>query len=157
MSRFSERDKKESETPIRDEVRKFLRDPDKPIILAMARPDERKNLEMLVRVYGESEELRKRSNLVLVMGTRDDIRELPKQQRKVVDRILTLIDVYDPYGSISYPKTHHPSEVPDLYRMAKESRGVSVNPALTESFGLTLLEAANPISLKTPGNQGRPR
>ncbi len=27
------------------------------MILTMARPDERKNLEMLVRVYGESEQL----------------------------------------------------------------------------------------------------
>ena len=35
----------------------FLREPDKPMILTMARPDERKNLEMLVRVYGESEQL----------------------------------------------------------------------------------------------------
>ena len=38
-------------------IEPFLRDPNKPIILTMARPDERKNLEMLVRVYGESPQL----------------------------------------------------------------------------------------------------
>ena len=32
--------------------------------------------------------------------------------------------------------------MPDIYRLAAVSRGVFVNPALTEPFGLTLLEAA---------------
>jgi len=32
--------------------------------------------------------------------------------------------------------------VPDLYKLAAQTKGVFVNPALTEPFGLTLLEAA---------------
>ncbi len=135
----------------------FLRDPDKPIILAMARPDERKNLESLVRVYGENEDLQRLANLVIVMGTRDDVRSLPKAQRKVIRSVLTLIDVYDLYGKVAYPKQHLPSDVPELYRLAAASRGVFVNPALTEPFGLTLLEAAGSGVPIVATNDGGPR
>ena len=43
---------------------------------------------------------------------------------------------------MALPKKHLPAEVPVIYRMAANSRGVFINPALTEPFGLTLLEAA---------------
>ncbi len=127
--------------PIAAELKRFLREPDKPIILTMARPDERKNLEKLVHVYGNSEALQEVANLVMVMGTRDDLHELPSAQRKIISHILYLFDRYDLYGKVAYPKTHTPSDVPDLYRLVAHSRGVFINPALTEPFGLTLLEA----------------
>jgi sucrose-phosphate synthase len=53
-----------------------------------------------------------------------------------------LIDRYDLYGSVAYPKHHDSNDVPELYRLAAATQGVFVNPALTEPFGLTLLEAA---------------
>ena len=135
----------------------FLREPDKPMILTMARPDERKNLEMLVRVYGESEELQRLANLVVVMGARDDLRELPRAQRTVLSNVITLIDVYDLYGKVAYPKSHQPTDVPALYRRATANRGVFINPALTEPFGLTLLEAAaSGLPIVAP-NDGGPR
>lgn len=127
---------------IASELDCFLRRPEKPMILAMARPDERKNLEALVRVYGQSEQLQEAANLVLVMGTREDLRQLPKSQQTILNNVLYLVDLFDLYGLVAYPKSHHPSDVADLYRMAAHSRGVFVNPALTEPFGLTLLEAA---------------
>lgn len=135
----------EADTPRSDfesKIRGFLIDPDKPMIIAMARPDERKNLEMLLRVYGESPQLQRAANLVLVMGSREDIRDMPSGQRAVLFNILTLIDVYDLYGKVAYPKQHQADDVPELYRIGTRSRGVFVNPALTEPFGLTLLEAA---------------
>jgi sucrose-phosphate synthase len=135
----------------------FLREPDKPIILTMARPDERKNLEMLVRVYGESEQLQKLANLVVVMGTRDDLREIAKSQRDILLNVITLIDVYNLYGKVAYPKSHAADDVPCLYRRAALSRGVFINPALTEPFGLTLLEAAaSGLPIIAP-NDGGPR
>ncbi len=135
----------------------FLREPDKPMILTMARPDERKNLEMLVKVYGESEELQKIANLVLILGTRDDLRELPRGQQSIITNILHLIDQYDLYGKVAYPKSHRPSDVPDLYRMAAQSKGVFINPALTEPFGLTLLEAGATGLPIVATNDGGPR
>ena len=135
----------------------FLRDPQKPMILTMARPDERKNLEMLVRVYGESERLQNLANLVVVMGTRDDLRELPTAQRDVLLNVITLIDVFDLYGKVAYPKQHQPDDVPMLYRRAAASGGLFINPALTEPFGLTLLEsAASGLPIVAP-NDGGPR
>ena len=44
---------------------RFLADPRKPVLLALARPVARKNLVALVRAYGESPELQARANLVL--------------------------------------------------------------------------------------------
>ncbi len=135
----------------------FLREPDKPMILTMARPDERKNLEILVHVFGKSQELQRLANLVIVMGTREDLRELPKAQRSILSNVLTLIDVYNLYGKIAYPKSHVPDDVPDLYRAAAASRGTFINPALTEPFGLTLLEAAASGLPIVATNDGGPR
>ena len=142
---------------IAGEVNRFLRDPSKPMILALARPDERKNLEKLVEVFGESEQLRDLANLVMIMGTRDDIRELPKAQRQVVNNVMYLIDKYDLYGSVAYPKTHSPSDVPELYRHVARGRGVFINPALTEPFGITLLEAGATGLPIIATNDGGPR
>jgi sucrose-phosphate synthase len=55
---------------------------------------------------------------------------------------LLTIDSYDLYGKVAYPKHHHPDDVPVIYRLAAASGGVFINPALTEPFGLTLIEAA---------------
>jgi sucrose-phosphate synthase len=123
-------------------IDRFLDQPKKPIVLAVQRPDERKNLETLIRAYGESETLREIANLVLMVGTRDDLGKAPKGQRKVLQQMLYLIDRYDLYGSVAYPKQHTSDDVAEVYRLAASRRGVFVNPALTEPFGLTLIEAA---------------
>ena len=147
----------EEKPPIFKDLKRFLNEPEKPMILTMARPDERKNLEMLLRVFGESEELRERANLVMLMGCRDDLREMAASQRRVLKQVLTLIDVYDLYGKIAYPKHHQADDVPDLYRLAHTTRGVFINPALTEPFGLTLLEAAGSGVPIVATNDGGPR
>lgn len=132
----------EPEPEIASAINRFFDDPEKPMLVAMARPDERKNLEKLVETYGESPSLQRAANLVLIMGSRDDIRDMPSGQRKVLQNVLTLIDVYDLYGKVAYPKKHASEEVPALYRMITKSKGLFVNAAMTEPFGLTLLEAA---------------
>lgn len=128
--------------PIYHELARFLRQPDKPMILAMSRPDARKNIGSLIKAYGESERLRELANLVIVAGNRDDIQSFEKGPRTVLTEMLQLIDYYDLYGSAAYPKHHGADDVPALYRLASRTRGVFVNPALTEPFGLTLIEAA---------------
>lgn len=126
----------------RQDVDRFLVDPDKPLILALSRPDERKNILTLLEAYGESEPLQKAANLVIVAGTREDIRDLEQGARSVLTNILLLVDSYDLYGKVAVPKSHKADEVPQIYRMVAGSQGVFINPALTEPFGLTLLEAA---------------
>lgn len=124
------------------DLERFLNHPEKPIILALSRPDERKNITTLVEAYGESAELQALANLIIIAGNRTDIREMDEGAQSVLTEILLLIDSYDLYGHIAIPKHHTQEEVSDIYRLAALSKGVFVNPALTEPFGLTLLEAA---------------
>ncbi|MGA0845421.1 MAG: HAD-IIB family hydrolase, partial [Luteolibacter sp.] len=141
LSSFSADHPSEHLAAVRERIERFFTNPSKPVILSMARPDERKNLEQLIHVYGQSPELRQRANLALILGHRDDIREMAPAQRRIMQRLFVLIDTYDLYGSIAYPKTQHPQEVPAYYQYAAARRGIFVNIALTEPFGLTLLEA----------------
>ncbi len=128
--------------PFKAELDRFLHTASKPMILALSRPDERKNIPTLVKAYGENPQLRKLANLVIVAGNRDDVAGMDKGARKVFTNLLRLTDLYDLYGSVALPKRHEPADVPELYRLAARSGGVFVNPALTEPFGLTLIEAA---------------
>jgi len=128
--------------PIFLELERFLRESRKPMILALSRPDERKNISSLLRAYGEHRALQDAANLILVVGNREDILIMDKGPRGVLSEILMLIDRYDLYGRVAYPKHHNADDVPTLYRLAAKSGGVFVNPALTEPFGLTLIEAA---------------
>jgi len=142
LNRFRKPDVRESASPMESVLSRFLNKSEKPMVLAIARPDERKNLATLVRAFGENRALREMANLVVVAGNRDDISELDKGAREVLTQLLLLFDKYDLYGSAAYPKHHKPEHIEDLFRMAAKSKGVFVNPALTEPFGLTLIEAA---------------
>jgi len=142
LSRFSPPGPSWKRPAIADELDRFLADPSKPMVLALARADERKNFEGLLQAFGETEGLRDIANLVVIAGNRDDIAEMGAGPRRVLTHILTLVDRYDLYGSVAYPKHHDPADVPELYRLAAKTEGLFVNPALTEPFGLTLLEAA---------------
>lgn len=112
------------------------------MILALSRADARKNISTLVHAYGTDTSLQEKANLVIVMGNREEIANLDSGAREVFTELLTLIDIYDLYGKVAYPKQHDSDDVPVLYRLATVSGGVFVNPALTEPFGLTLIEAA---------------
>lgn len=124
------------------ELSRFLREPKRPLVLALSRPDERKNLATLVEAYGESEELQRMANLVIVAGNREDIRDFEQGARGVLTELLLLIDSYDLYGKVALPKHHTADQVSEFYRLAALLKGVFINPALTEPFGLTLIEAA---------------
>ncbi len=123
-------------------IDRFFTQPKRPLILAICRPEMRKNLRRLVAAYGGSPELRARANLAIVAGSRDDIRSLDEAQADVLTDLLLDVDRYDLWGSVALPKQHQPDDIPSLYRLAAQRRGVFVNPALTEPFGLTLIEAA---------------
>lgn len=143
MSRFHPARENEWGTDIGRELRRFLKRSAKPMILALSRPDPKKNIVTLIDAYGESPELQEAANLVVVAGNRDDIQDMDDGARGVLSDILLAVDRHDLYGRVAYPKHHKPEEVAVLYRLAAASRGVFVNPALTEPFGLTLLEAAS--------------
>ena len=138
-------------------IKKFLRHPSKPLIFAMSRADERKNIESLIHAYGSNTWLQKHANMLIVAGSREDIRDIDAGARRVLFNILYLIDKYDLYGKIAYPKDHKSEDVPEIYRIVAKSKGLFVNPALTEPFGLTLIEAAACGLPLVATNDGGPR
>ncbi|CAN6295745.1 unnamed protein product [Urochloa humidicola] len=128
--------------PIWAEVMRFLTNPHKPMILALSRPDPKKNITTLIKAFGECRPLRELANLTLIMGNRDDIDDMSAGNASVLTAVLKLIDKYDLYGSVAFPKHHNQADVPEIYRLAAKMKGVFINPALVEPFGLTLIEAA---------------
>jgi sucrose-phosphate synthase len=123
-------------------VDKFLYEKDKPIILSICRPDIRKNINGLITAYGKSATLQSLANLVIVAGTREDISDLEESQQKVMNNVLLNIDKYDLWGKVAIPKDISQDEIPELYRYAAKRKGIFINAAFTEPFGLTLIEAA---------------
>jgi sucrose-phosphate synthase len=142
LTRFDGAGDPEISAAIDAKLAPFLRDPSKPAVLTIARADERKNLPALVRAYAGNAWLRENANLIVIGGNRDTLEKLPPPTRKVWNELLRAFDDADLYGVAAYPKRHKSPEVAGLYRWAAERKGVFVNPAFTEPFGLTLLEAA---------------
>ncbi|PZO65054.1 MAG: hypothetical protein DI498_09970 [Paracoccus denitrificans] len=110
--------------------------PERPFILAIARPVQKKNLISLMRAYRQSADLQAKANLVILAGQGGDEAE----QTAVRLALRQMADLIP--GKICLPPRHAPSLVPQLYRQAAAQGGVFVNPALHEPFGLTLIEAA---------------
>ena len=116
---------------------------EKPLILSLCRPDRRKNIGALIEAYGQSKELQALANLAIFAGIRTDIEKMEDNERQVLTDILLAMDRYDLYGKLAIPKTHSSeTDVPELYRIAAERRGVFVNSAFIELFGLTAIEAS---------------
>lgn len=141
-SRFFPPGRSKQVTSIQQKIDSYLADPEKPLIFAMSRPDDRKNIRGLIKAYGNSPALQSAANLLIVAGTREDIRDLEVSQQKVMTQLLFDLDCYDLWGKVAIPKFVAQDDVPELYRLAARRRGVFVNPAFTEPFGLTLIEAA---------------
>ncbi len=132
-----------AQASVLEELNRFFMHPDRPMILSLCRPDKRKNISGLIKAYGKDKSLQSMANLAVFAGIRKDISAKEENERDVLTEILLLMDKYDLYGKIAIPKKHDfEYEVPELYRIAAEKKGVFVNSALTEPFGLTLLEAA---------------
>lgn len=58
----------------------------------------------------------------LIMGNRDDIDEMSSTNASYLLSIIKLIDKYDLYGHVAYPKHHKQSDVPNIYRLAAKTK-----------------------------------
>lgn len=145
-------------TTITSKLVKFFVNVNKPIILSICRPDKRKNISGLITAYGENSDLQQKANLAIFAGIRQDIQTMPDNEREVLTDILLLMDKYNLYGKIAIPKRHDTEyEVPELYRIAAQFKGIFVNVALTEPFGLTLIESAGTGVPVVATDDGGPR
>ncbi|SDP63611.1 sucrose-phosphate synthase [Sulfitobacter litoralis] len=119
----------------------FLRDVNKPIILAIARPIRKKNLRRLVDAYASDPTLQERANLVIIAGLRDGLGQGCSERDAVIADLFDGVDRHDLWGKVALPRQHSAQDISDLYALAAEG-GVFCNPAFHEPFGLTLIEAA---------------
>lgn len=126
-----------------NELRRFHFEPDKPLILSLCRPDARKNINLLIDIYGKDKELNTMANLAIFAGIRQDIAEMGEGESQVLTEMLLAMDKYDLYGKMAIPKFHDTDrDVPELYRIAALKRGVFVSASYLETFGLTFIEAS---------------
>lgn len=58
----------------------------------------------------------------LILGNRDDIEEMSNSSSSVLTTVLKLVDMYDLYGQVAYPKHHKQPEVPEIYRLAAKTK-----------------------------------
>uniref|UniRef100_A0A2N9EP00 Sucrose-phosphate synthase n=1 Tax=Fagus sylvatica TaxID=28930 RepID=A0A2N9EP00_FAGSY len=132
--------------PIWSEVMRFFTNPHKPMILALSHPDPKKNVTTLLKAFGECQPLRELANLTLILGNRDDVEEMPNSSSIVLTTVLKLIDKYDLYGQVAYPKHHKQSEVPDIYRLAAKTKATA--------YGLPVVATKNggPVDILKKGD-----
>ncbi len=134
---------KQVRVTLESELHRFWSHPEKPFILTLCRPDHRKNITGLLDAYGADKELQAIANLAVFAGIRHNIITMEENEQEVLTDMLLKMDRYDLYGKLAIPKKHDfATEVPALYRLCAGGRGVFVNPALIEPFGLTLIEAS---------------
>lgn len=125
-----------------DEVYGELDNPDLIPIFSMARLDKTKNLTSLVRWYGESEELQKKSNLIIVAGKIDANKSDDKEEIEEINHMWYLINEYNLHNKIRWiGKLFRKNDSGELYRVIADKKGIFVQPGLFEGFGLTVLEA----------------
>ncbi|KAI4299958.1 hypothetical protein L6164_033379 [Bauhinia variegata] len=58
----------------------------------------------------------------LILGNRDDIEEMSNSSSTVLTMVLKLIERYDLYGQVAYPKHHKQSDVLEIYRLAAKTK-----------------------------------
>jgi sucrose synthase len=122
--------------------RGVLEDPGKSPLFTMARLDYIKNLTGLVDWYGASEALRDAANLLVVSGHVDPARSADDEERREIDRLHALMDHWQLDGQVRWLGVHLPRALAgELYRYVADRRGIFVQPARFEAFGLTVIEA----------------
>jgi len=119
-----------------------LDDPQKRPLFSIARLDRIKNLTGLAELFGKSQELQEKCNLILVTGKllveeTDDYEEAEE-----IKKLYAIIDQYNLHGKIRWLGVRLSKSLSgEIYRVIADSQGIFVQPALFEAFGLTILEA----------------
>ncbi len=122
--------------------RGHFNDESKPIVFTMARLDRIKNLNGLVDWYGRCEQLRELANLFVVGGHLDPALSNDHEEREQIERMHELYDEHNLEGQFRWLGFQSERNlVGELYRFVADHRGVFVQPALFEAYGLTVVEA----------------
>jgi sucrose synthase len=119
-----------------------LDDPSKRPLFSMARLDRIKNLTGLAEAFGKSKELQERCNLILVAGKLRVDESGDNEEKDEIVKLYRIIEEYNLEGKIRWLGVRLPkTDSGEIYRVIADRRGIFVQPALFEAFGLTILEA----------------
>jgi sucrose synthase len=119
-----------------------LKDTSKPIVFTMARMDRIKNITSLVDWYGRDSQLRELANMLVVGGHLDPKKSNDHEEREQINFLHELIDRHNLEGQLRWIGFQTERNlVGELYRFVADLRGVFVQPALYEAYGLTVIEA----------------
>jgi sucrose synthase len=118
-----------------------LDDPEKPPIFTMARFDKIKNITGLIHAFGMSQKLQQHCNLVFAAGTIHIENSADIEERKEISKAYDLIERFNLYGKVRWLPSINKLDTGEVYRLIADRKGVFVQPALFEAFGLTIIEA----------------
>lgn len=123
-------------------TRGALADSSKPLLFSMARLDRIKNLTGLVDSFGASRDLRSAANLLIVGGQIDPGASPDREEGEQIAWMHELFNKHALDGEVRWigRRLERPL-AGELYRFVADRRGVFVQPALFEAFGLTVIEA----------------
>ncbi len=125
-----------------DQARGSLLHPERPLLFTMARLDRIKNLTGLVEWYANDAQLRDMANLLVIGGHIDESRSEDREEIDQIRRMHGLMDEHQLDGQVRWLGSHLDKQFAgELYRWIADRRGVFVQPALFEAFGLTVIEA----------------
>jgi sucrose synthase len=126
----------------RPDARGELAAPEKPLVFTMARLDRIKNLTGLVEWYAGDARLRQLANLLVVAGAIDAGASQDVEEQQQIARMHQLFDEHGLDRQVRWLGLRlEKSLTGELYRVVADRRGVFVQPALFEAFGLTVVEA----------------
>ncbi|MFS8119864.1 MAG: sucrose synthase, partial [Microcoleus sp.] len=119
-----------------------LDDPQKRPLFSMARLDRIKNMTGLAELFGKSQELQQKCNLILVAGKLRVEETEDYEEAEEIKKLYEIIDQYNLHGKIRWLGVRLSKSLSgEIYRVIADGQGIFVQPALFEAFGLTILEA----------------
>ncbi|MEG4810791.1 sucrose synthase [Microcoleus sp. F8-D3] len=119
-----------------------LDDPQKRPLFSIARLDRIKNLTGLAELFGKSQELQEKCNLILVAGKLRVEETDDYEEAEEIKKLYAIIDQYNLHGKIRWLGVRLSKSLSgEIYRVIADTQGIFVQPALFEAFGLTILEA----------------
>ncbi|PKI75327.1 hypothetical protein CRG98_004284, partial [Punica granatum] len=119
-----------------------LSDRSKPMIFSMARLDRVKNITGLVECYAKNSKLRELANIVIVAGYNDVKKSKDREEIAEIEKMHDLMEKYNLDGQFRWMSAQtNRARNGELYRYIADSRGIFVQPAFYEAFGLTVVES----------------
>ena len=117
-----------------------LKHPDKTPIFTIARLDKIKNLTGLVESFGQSKDLQDKANLIIVTNTIREEKVTDAEEMSELKKMYHLIEEYGLQNKVRWVENSSRKDGAESYRIMADRRGLFVQPALFEAFGLTVLE-----------------